>query len=152
MTDKTVPALGDIDDITSAYLGEVADKHSVARDLLQLACERSYGTPLEEHDDIEEMARALAAVLPAARRMWAAELFGTPEEIAARKAEPLRRDDPAELCERIAPGHHAAAERAAIIKGIKDYFAAVDDPVYEDVRILCGRIERGEYSATRGGQ
>lgn len=37
------------------------------------------------------------------------------------------------------------AERAAIVKGIKEYFAASDDPLYEDVRVLCGRIERGEY-------
>jgi len=37
-------------------------------------------------------------------------------------------------------------ERAAIAKGLKHYFAASDDPLYEDVRILCGRIERGEYS------
>ncbi|GIH70310.1 hypothetical protein [Sphaerimonospora thailandensis] len=39
-----------------------------------------------------------------------------------------------------------AEERAAIIVGIRAYFAPVDDPLHEDVRILCGRIERGEYS------
>ncbi|MGW0805267.1 hypothetical protein [Nonomuraea sp. NPDC002799] len=40
-----------------------------------------------------------------------------------------------------------AAERAAIVEGIKSYFAPVDDPLYEDVRILCDRITRGEYGA-----
>jgi DNA-binding LacI/PurR family transcriptional regulator len=38
-------------------------------------------------------------------------------------------------------------ERAANIAGIKAYFAAVDDPLYEDVEILCGRIKRGEYGS-----
>lgn len=45
-----------------------------------------------------------------------------------------------------------AAEREAIVKGIRWYFAPVDDPLYEDVRILCDRILRGEYSAPIGGQ
>jgi hypothetical protein len=39
------------------------------------------------------------------------------------------------------------AERAAIIKGIKEFFASVDDTLYDDLITLCGRIERGEYSA-----
>lgn len=37
------------------------------------------------------------------------------------------------------------AQRAELVKGIREYFAAADDPLYEDVRILCDRIERGEY-------
>lgn len=52
----------------------------------------------------------------------------------------------------VLPAHEAMirakvikAERAAIIAGIKHYFAPSDDPLYEDVRILCDRIERGEY-------
>lgn len=40
-----------------------------------------------------------------------------------------------------------AAERAAIVEGIQAYFAPVDDPLYEDVRILCDRITRGEYGS-----
>lgn len=44
------------------------------------------------------------------------------------------------------------AERAAIVEGIKGYFAPADDPPYEDVRILCDRITRGEYSARFQGQ
>lgn len=43
------------------------------------------------------------------------------------------------------------AERAAIVKNIRHYFAASDsdgpDGLWEDVQILCGRIERGEYGA-----
>ena len=39
------------------------------------------------------------------------------------------------------------AQRAALVKDIKHYFAPVDDPLFEDVKILCGRIERGEYGA-----
>lgn len=37
------------------------------------------------------------------------------------------------------------AERAALIMDIKHFFAATDDPLYDDVQTLCGRIERGEY-------
>ncbi|MEV7013333.1 hypothetical protein [Streptosporangium sp. NPDC051022] len=39
-----------------------------------------------------------------------------------------------------------AEERAAIARMVRHYFAAADDPLYEDVRILCGRIERGEHA------
>lgn len=38
------------------------------------------------------------------------------------------------------------AERAAIVNGIQHYFAPVDDPLWDDVRTLCDRILRGEYS------
>lgn len=41
------------------------------------------------------------------------------------------------------------AERAAIVKNIRHYFAASDDPLFEDVKVLCGRIERGEYGASK---
>lgn len=41
------------------------------------------------------------------------------------------------------------AERAAIVGGIKHYFASMDDPLHKDVRILCERIERGEYETIR---
>ena len=40
-------------------------------------------------------------------------------------------------------------ERAAIARMVRHYFAAVDDPLYEDVRILCERIERGEHLPAR---
>jgi len=39
---------------------------------------------------------------------------------------------------------HEAMVRAKVAKGVKEYFAPADDPLYEDVRILCDRIERGE--------
>lgn len=38
------------------------------------------------------------------------------------------------------------SERAAITRGVKYYFASVEDSLYDDVMTLCGRIERGEYS------
>lgn len=41
------------------------------------------------------------------------------------------------------------AERAAILKGIRDYFSPVDDEMWEAVRIVCERIERGEYGANK---
>ncbi|MEV3980788.1 hypothetical protein [Nonomuraea sp. NPDC049758] len=41
-------------------------------------------------------------------------------------------------------------ERAAIVEDIRHYFAAVDDPLQEDVRILCDRITRGEYGGSHG--
>lgn len=44
------------------------------------------------------------------------------------------------------------AEREAIVRGIRHYFAPVDDPLHEDVETLCGRILRGEYSAPFRGQ
>ncbi|GAA4209560.1 hypothetical protein GCM10022252_76260 [Streptosporangium oxazolinicum] len=40
-----------------------------------------------------------------------------------------------------------ADERTHIAAMVRHYFAASDDPLCEDVRILCGRIERGEHSA-----
>ncbi|WP_436759363.1 helix-turn-helix domain-containing protein [Streptosporangium sp. V21-05] len=40
-----------------------------------------------------------------------------------------------------------ADERARISAMVRHYFAASDDPLFEDVRILCGRIERGEHAA-----
>ncbi|MGW4422567.1 hypothetical protein [Streptosporangium sp. NPDC004631] len=42
-----------------------------------------------------------------------------------------------------------AEERAAIARMVRSHFAAVDDPLYEDVRILCERIERGEHLPAR---
>lgn len=46
-------------------------------------------------------------------------------------------------------GHteHDRKLRAALVKDIRHYFSAVDDPLYEDVETLCGRILRGEYGA-----
>ncbi|GIH29088.1 hypothetical protein Aph01nite_73980 [Acrocarpospora phusangensis] len=38
------------------------------------------------------------------------------------------------------------AERAAIVAGIRHYFAPAEDALWDDVRILCDRITRGEYS------
>lgn len=43
------------------------------------------------------------------------------------------------------PSDVRASERAQIVAMIRHYFAAAEDPLYEDVRILCGRIERGEH-------
>ena len=60
----TVPELSDIDPVTREWLTRVAAEHRLAPDLLQAACETAYGSPIEETDDIPEMARALAAVLP----------------------------------------------------------------------------------------
>ncbi|MFD0885755.1 hypothetical protein ACFQ08_14485 [Streptosporangium algeriense] len=45
-----------------------------------------------------------------------------------------------------------SAERAAIVELIREYFAPVDDPLYEDVRILCERITRGEHRSRIRGQ
>lgn len=49
-------------------------------------------------------------------------------------------------------GQETAAERAAIVELIREYFAPVDDPLYEDVRILCERITRGEHRSRIRGQ
>lgn len=45
-----------------------------------------------------------------------------------------------------------AAERAVIVEGIRQYFAAVDEELYDDVETLCGRITRGEYGTRIQGQ
>jgi hypothetical protein len=66
----------------------------------------------------------LAAVLPAARRQWFAELFGTPEEIRQREIEAkanAKPDDPAELCERARPGHHEQRVRAKVAEEARAY-------------------------------
>lgn len=36
-------------------------------------------------------------------------------------------------------------ERALVVAYIRDYFAAVDDGLYDDVKTLCGRIEHGNH-------
>jgi hypothetical protein len=66
--------LGDIDDVTEEWLNRLAADYKVPADLLQLACERAYGTPVQETDDLKEMARALDAVLDRHRRMIAGEV------------------------------------------------------------------------------
>lgn len=44
-------------------------------------------------------------------------------------------------------------ERAAIVRNIRHYFAASGsdgpDGLWDDVEVLCGRIERGEYGANK---
>jgi hypothetical protein len=71
-----------------------------------------------------EARRLLAAVLPAARKAVLAELFGPPEEIAARKAEAATRkpDDLVRLCDLARPGAHAQRVREQVAAE-----AAVDD-------------------------
>ncbi|WP_242892558.1 hypothetical protein [Actinomadura litoris] len=67
--------------------------------------------------NVEDALRnVLAAVLPAARRQWFAELFGSPEEIAAREAEAGARtpDDTVRLCEMARPGEHEQRVRAKV--------------------------------------
>jgi hypothetical protein len=45
----------------------------------------------------------------------------TPEEIAAREARPRTPDDPADICERLAPGHHEQRVRAKVAEEIRQY-------------------------------
>lgn len=42
-------------------------------------------------------------------------------------------------------GQARAVERALVVAYIRDYFSAVDDDLYDDVKTLCGRIERGNH-------
>lgn len=74
----------------------------------------------------------------------------------AARVDVDREQQARQILAAVLPAHKATiraeiimAERAAIITGIKEYFAASDDPLYDDVQTLCGRIERGEYG-TRG--
>jgi DNA-binding transcriptional MerR regulator len=55
----TVPELNDIDEVTRDLIERTARRHGLDPDLLQAACEAAYAAPVEETDDIEEMARAL---------------------------------------------------------------------------------------------
>jgi hypothetical protein len=93
------------------------------------------------HSDEEAADRALAVF-----KRW---LFGTPEEIAARKAEVDEKqpDDPAEmrarivgLCEKSAPGEHerrareqVAAEYRAAAQAIEDSDGMNDDPLTDAI-------------------
>lgn len=54
-----VPELHDIDPVTEDLIVRTAARHGLSPELLQAACEAAYGSPVEETDDIEEMARAL---------------------------------------------------------------------------------------------
>jgi hypothetical protein len=78
------------------------------------------GVPMGDVDDV-----ALAAVLDRHERMVRkthfAELFGTAEEVTEREltARNATPDDPADLCERIAPGHHAQQVRAKVAEEIE---------------------------------
>ena len=64
----------------------------------------------------EELRPALGAALATARKAWFAELFGTPEEIAAREAEAAQRtpDDTVRLCEMARPGEHERQVRKQV--------------------------------------
>lgn len=44
------------------------------------------------------------------------------------------------------------AEKAALVKDIQHYFAAVDEDLFDDVKTLCGRITRGECGTRIQGQ
>ena len=98
----------------------------VPDDLVDDAVDAWHEAPRDEHgnrpmlDDL--MRHILAAVLPAARKLWIAELFGAPEEIAARQAEPLTEDDTVRLCELARPGVHErqVRERVAAESAVLD--------------------------------
>lgn len=56
-----VPDLNDIDEVTRDWIVRLATKNGLDPDHLQAACEAAYGSPVQESDDLDEMARALKA-------------------------------------------------------------------------------------------
>lgn len=54
-----VPELNDIDEVTRDWIVRLASEHGLEPDHLQAACEAAYGSPVQESDDLVEMARAL---------------------------------------------------------------------------------------------
>lgn len=105
----------------------------VPDELIALACKaRAAGNRLGKVDPVllygAEVRDELGAVLPAAHRRWFAELFGTPEEIAARLAEPARPDDVTALCERAQPGEHERQTRAKVVSELEALRDGVQNP------------------------
>ncbi|MEV7805037.1 hypothetical protein AB0O28_19010 [Microbispora sp. NPDC088329] len=84
---------------------------------------------LQQHEEM--VGRVAAEAIERERPKLVAMMEQVADQAMAKKTDAIR-----------------TAERAAIINGIRSYFVAVDGPLYEDVRTLCGRIERGEYSPT----
>jgi hypothetical protein len=73
-----------------------------------------------------------------------AELFGTPGQLADRKAEPGRPDDPAEVCERVAPRHHERQVRAKVEQEIRAIAPADRNPAgYSTTVAAAMEIARG---------
>lgn len=110
---------------------------------------------------IAEVEERTQEAIKEARKEWFAELFGTPEEIAAREAEAADRplDDPIELCERIRPGEHERRVRERVAAGLRKdaedarRTLAVFEPQARDTRVLAraatldeiaDRLSRGE--------
>jgi hypothetical protein len=63
-----VPKLSDIDEVAREWIVRIAGHRGLDPDLLQLACEAAYGSPVEESDDVDVMARALKVVGPFIRQ------------------------------------------------------------------------------------
>ncbi|MER7126658.1 hypothetical protein [Micrococcus luteus] len=92
-----------------------------------------------------EAVRTVAEIL----RYWEVDASGEGDIAPVEEFD----TDARELLEAAAPLIAEQArheERAAITKLIRSHFAAADDPLYEDIRTLCGRIERGEHRAGDG--